>query len=539
MDIQHASTLDDALGHYFRRERLEGDNAYKCEKCKSKVPATKKFSIERAPNVLCIQLKRFGLMGGKMSKHIQFQRSLSLNRFLFSQQPGTCSTYKFVSLINHMGPSQHCGHYTAIAEASNGQLYVFDDCSVRLISQNMALTTGAYVLIYEKVQSSTVSSSPSHNGVMKTTNGHHPTTVAPLPPKVIVPRPALITEPSRPKINFELKKAEPVNGQQKPRLVIRNGTGLFKSSGSNGSSTPSVSAVPTTSSSSPVKTEATTPKPLPPKMPTILVPYDGESSDEDLEEEKKTAPISQSPILKATEAKWQVSSSPIPSENVPVNGTLNAVNKWRISDNSLHQDGSSSGSSTASNNSGSSKWVIRSLSDTETERASTVADHNESKVYHSDTDLDTTSQKKVDSHSVASSKKDTEKFPMFNKKVVDLKAESSATTSDPLPKTEESDVPSVELPETVPFTNPEAPTIEPPATIDSKLTDNLPTEKHVKCNGANLIKWDGSRKNDTVKELLRMSHSGFGDQGTLSFIKLIFLILIQFIFLNSSYLGRW
>ena len=123
MDIQHASTLDDALGHYFRRERLEGDNAYKCEKCKSKVPATKKFSIERAPNVLCIQLKRFGLMGGKMSKHIQFSRNLNLNRFLFHQSSGgPCVTYKFVSLINHMGPSQHCGHYTAIAEASNGQL---------------------------------------------------------------------------------------------------------------------------------------------------------------------------------------------------------------------------------------------------------------------------------------------------------------------------------------------------------------------------------------------------------------------------------
>ena len=452
-----------------------------------------------------------------MSKHIQFQRSLSLNRFLFSQQPGTCSTYKFVSLINHMGPSQHCGHYTAIAEASNGQLYVFDDCSVRLISQNMALTTGAYVLIYEKVQSSTVSSSPSHNGVIKATNGHHTPTVASLPSKVIAPRPALITEPSRPKINFELKKAEPVNGQQKPRLVIRNGTGLFKASGSNGSSTPSVSAVPTTSSFITVKTEPTTPKPPPPKMPTTLVPYDGESSDEELEEEKKTAPIS--PILKATEAKWQVSSSPTPLDTVPANGTVNN-NKWRVSDNGVHQDGSSSGSSTASNNSGSSKWVVRSLSDTETERASTAADHNESKVYHSDSDLDPTSKKKIDSHAAVSSKKVTDKLPLFSKKkVVDLKTESTAITSDVSPKVEESDlpIPSVELTETIPFSNPEAPTVVPPATIDSKLTDNLPAEKHVKCNGTK-SKWDGSRKNDTVKELLRMSHSGFGDHGTFIFV---------------------
>ena len=63
LDIQHASTLEENLAHYFRREKLDGDNAYKCDKCKSKVAASKKFSIERAPNVLCIQLKRFNLMG--------------------------------------------------------------------------------------------------------------------------------------------------------------------------------------------------------------------------------------------------------------------------------------------------------------------------------------------------------------------------------------------------------------------------------------------------------------------------------------------
>lgn len=517
MDIQHASTLDDALGHYFRRERLEGDNAYKCEKCKSKVPATKKFSIERAPNVLCIQLKRFGLMGGKMSKHIQFQRSLSLNRFLFSQQPGTCSTYKFVSLINHMGPSQHCGHYTAIAEASNGQLYMFDDCSVRLISVNMALTTGAYVLIYEKVQSSSVSSSPSNNGFIKATNGHHhPAAVAPLPPKVMTPKPALITEPSRPKINFELKKTEPTNGQQKPRLVIRNGTGLFKSTTPNGSTAstpvPSVSVlVPCAgSNSSPTKLDQppVTVKQSPPKKPTTLVPYDGESSDEELEEKKTNIPTTQSPTLKATEAKWQVSSSPTPLEPISVNGTVPTVNKWRVSENNLHQDGISSGSSTASNGSGSSKWVVRSLSDTETERASAKSEHNERKVYHSDTDMNPSSQSNSSSKTAPA-----EKVDLVTEKVINLETKSTACNH---PQAEKSDLPvsSAAWAETIPFTNPEAPAIVPLPT-NMNTTDKPPAEKLLKCNGN--LKWDGSRKNDTVKELLRMSHSGFGDKGIVIF----------------------
>lgn len=59
LDIQRASTLDDALAAYFCKERLDGDDAYHCERCDKKVSATKKFSVEKPPQVLCIQLKRY------------------------------------------------------------------------------------------------------------------------------------------------------------------------------------------------------------------------------------------------------------------------------------------------------------------------------------------------------------------------------------------------------------------------------------------------------------------------------------------------
>jgi ubiquitin carboxyl-terminal hydrolase 36/42 len=48
--------LNDALDNYFEKEPL--DESYVCERCRRQVAADKKFSIERAPNVLCIQLKR-------------------------------------------------------------------------------------------------------------------------------------------------------------------------------------------------------------------------------------------------------------------------------------------------------------------------------------------------------------------------------------------------------------------------------------------------------------------------------------------------
>ena len=54
LDIRKANSIDEALELYFARERLE-EMGYKCEACKRRVAATKQFSLERAPFVLCVQ----------------------------------------------------------------------------------------------------------------------------------------------------------------------------------------------------------------------------------------------------------------------------------------------------------------------------------------------------------------------------------------------------------------------------------------------------------------------------------------------------
>ena len=423
------------MGHYFRRERLEGDNAYKCDKCKSKVPATKKFSIERAPNVLCIQLKRFGLMGGKMSKHIQFSRQLNLNRFLFNPNAGSSVAYKFVSLINHMGPSQHCGHYTAIAEASNGQLYLFDDCSVRLISLNMALSTGAYVLMYEKVHQSTShhqnSASKIQNSAPKIQNS------APkIQNKLMTPRPALITEPPRAKINFQVKKTDPT-APTKPRLVIHNGNSLFKSS----------STAPTA--------PAPAPAPAPAKHnTTALVPYEKSDEEDSSTDVTRSAPPAEKPL------------------ETPLNASSTTSN-WIISENS-NQDSGSSGSSSSS--SGSGKWMVRSFSDTES-TAKNEQKNGAPGVSHSDTEIN-------DKRGPASQKFG-DKIRLLTKKIFGPASTKDLATDEAKDK--------------------ESATLEPEKTEDPQSTNATK-------------KWDGSlnttnNKTDTVKELLKMSHSGYNDQG--------------------------
>ncbi|XP_031846281.1 ubiquitin specific peptidase 36 isoform X2 [Nomia melanderi] len=154
VDIRKASTLDEALSSYFSREQLD-NNDYKCEACKRRVPATKQFSLERPPKVLCVQLKRFSVLGGKISKHIGFKQIIDMGPYLWREpgEPIQPLTYKLMSIVTHMGPSVNCGHYTAVAKVSTGQYYSFDDPCVRPISLSNVLATNAYIMIFEMEQS--------------------------------------------------------------------------------------------------------------------------------------------------------------------------------------------------------------------------------------------------------------------------------------------------------------------------------------------------------------------------------------------------
>lgn len=148
LDIRKANTLDEALDLYFARERLE-DMGYKCESCKKKVSATKQFSLERAPISLCIQLKRFSIMGNKLNKHIAIRQQLNLSKYASRRHGNDQLNYRLVSMITHLGASQNCGHYTAIGYTGTGSYFQFDDSYVRGIPLQNVLNTNAYIIFYE------------------------------------------------------------------------------------------------------------------------------------------------------------------------------------------------------------------------------------------------------------------------------------------------------------------------------------------------------------------------------------------------------
>jgi len=208
LDIRQVSNIEDALKMHFRQEKIGGngenaDSMYKCEKCHIKVPAKKQSLIERPPAVLCIQLKRFSLLGGKISKSVQLSRTIDMAQFVNPAANGSGGEvqYKLVSMITHVGQSPNCGHYTAIGEAAGGQFFQFDDSSVRPISVGQAMNTASYVVFYEMTKASwdrrlnpgtATTSAPSPSP--STSNGHQNGNKASLPhvaPKVI-PQPTTV-----------------------------------------------------------------------------------------------------------------------------------------------------------------------------------------------------------------------------------------------------------------------------------------------------------------------------------------------------------
>ncbi|KAJ6640523.1 Ubiquitin carboxyl-terminal hydrolase 36 [Pseudolycoriella hygida] len=150
LDIRKVSTIEDALKHHFARERLE-DMDYTCESCKKKVSATKQFSLERAPVALCIQLKRFSGINGKISKHINISLDLDFSQYSSRDTKNSQLKYRLVSMITHLGSTPQCGHYTAIGCSQDGSYYQFDDSSVRSMSVNSLLNTNPYIIFYELV----------------------------------------------------------------------------------------------------------------------------------------------------------------------------------------------------------------------------------------------------------------------------------------------------------------------------------------------------------------------------------------------------
>ncbi|XP_069501732.1 ubiquitin carboxyl-terminal hydrolase 42 isoform X2 [Ambystoma mexicanum] len=217
LEIKTAQSVSKALEQFVKSEELDGENAYKCSKCKKMVPASKRFSIHRSSNVLTLSLKRFAnFSGGKITKEVKYPEYLDIRPYM-SQPSGEAIFYVLYAVLVHTGFSCHAGHYYCYVKASNGQWYQMNDSIVSSSDIRSVLNQQAYVLFY-------IRSSDFKNGGEHINSAHTAGQSSPRP---------LINQ----RVNGSKQTPPAFIGPQLPLHMMKNsnslnGSGLLKESAS-------------------------------------------------------------------------------------------------------------------------------------------------------------------------------------------------------------------------------------------------------------------------------------------------------------------
>ena len=85
LEIFKADSLHKALVHFSAAEQLDGgERQYQCQQCKQKVKAFKQLTVHKAPYILAIHLKRFGVHdpGQKIDRKVHFAPTMDLKPFV-------------------------------------------------------------------------------------------------------------------------------------------------------------------------------------------------------------------------------------------------------------------------------------------------------------------------------------------------------------------------------------------------------------------------------------------------------------------------
>ena len=337
VDIQQSNTIEEALGQFFRQKKLgyPGDEAslYKCEKCKVKVQAKWQCFMEKPPPVLCIQLKRFSLLGGKIGKPIQLCRNLNIAPFLKASSPNGDVKYVLRSMITHVGPSPNCGHYTAIGESSNGIFYQFDDASVRPIPLQQVLRTASYVVFYEMTPSSWASQLGQKAASKPPIGPQRP----PIGPQRPPPSATATSAPPTPSMSAKVPSNQP---------KIINKLGVVSSAAKSLMSNAFSDIAKSVS------------KPSATPMKKGLVPYGNDSDSSDVEEDKpKASPLPMPSFVPRQITVKKLVEPTVKALEKPIKQISATARNWTVTDVDHHNPSVNSDNSTGSTNGG---WIIHS-----------------------------------------------------------------------------------------------------------------------------------------------------------------------------------
>ncbi|XP_042039381.1 ubiquitin carboxyl-terminal hydrolase 16-like [Salvia splendens] len=146
------NTLEQALAQFTKSETLAGHDKYKCNRCMSYVKAKKKLTVNQAPNVLTIVLKRFrsGTLG-KLNKLVRFPEVLNLAPYM-SGKSDKHPIYQLYAVVVHLNMvnASYGGHYISYVKNFRGEWFKIDDSKVSHVNPETVLSAEAYILFYAR-----------------------------------------------------------------------------------------------------------------------------------------------------------------------------------------------------------------------------------------------------------------------------------------------------------------------------------------------------------------------------------------------------
>jgi hypothetical protein len=176
LDIARSASVSDALREYVKAEVLDGRNKYTCELGPGPphaARATKQFTVEKAPLILTVQLKRFEYVPfgrGKLNQFVEYPLELNLSGAMSGAAGGSAAaggkkrgkhfsgavsadaaeTYDLFGVVVHSGGSMHSGHYYCYVKGPTGHWYEMDDETTTQCGESAALKQRADLLFYAK-----------------------------------------------------------------------------------------------------------------------------------------------------------------------------------------------------------------------------------------------------------------------------------------------------------------------------------------------------------------------------------------------------
>ncbi|KAL4474162.1 hypothetical protein ABPG72_002887 [Tetrahymena utriculariae] len=149
LSLECKESVQKSLDFFFKKEKLEGNNKYRCSKCKKLVEAQKGYIIHQLPNVLTLQIKRFNNLMMKINTHTQFTAEIDVSKYV-QQANKKPEIYDLYGVLIHIGGGLHFGHYYCFVKNSNDMWYCMNDSSVSQRSFQEVSKERPYLLFYVK-----------------------------------------------------------------------------------------------------------------------------------------------------------------------------------------------------------------------------------------------------------------------------------------------------------------------------------------------------------------------------------------------------